>query len=112
MSVIAKILFAPLLAPAWGVCALAERLYAEADASINDEGRGFAELIELGMRHRGGELTDAEFAEQEALVLERLTAIRESGDGSAEPGEEPEDDVLAAEELAVEELEVEEKVSC
>jgi hypothetical protein len=87
MSLIGNILFAPLMAPAWGFCSLVERLKSEAEASLYDEGRGFAELIELSMRRSAGELSDEEFAVQEAAVLDRLSAIRESREQEAEEWE-------------------------
>jgi hypothetical protein len=44
---------------------------------LQDEGRGFAELIDLSMRHNAGQISDDEFAQQEAQLLERLSLIRE-----------------------------------
>ena len=47
---------------------------------MHDEGRGFAELIDLSMLRNAGKISDAEYAEREAAVLERLSSIRDHGD--------------------------------
>ena len=80
MGAIATLLLLPVMAPVWGFRFVLERLGDEADAVMHDEGRAFAELIDLSMRRSAGRLSDAEYAEQEAAVLERLSAIREQRD--------------------------------
>jgi hypothetical protein len=77
MGAITGLLLAPFMAPVWGFRFLLERLRDEAEAVLRDEGRAFAELIELSMRHSSGQLTDAQYAEQESQLLERLNSIRE-----------------------------------
>jgi hypothetical protein len=77
MGMITGLLLAPVMAPVWGFRFVLERLRDEAESVLHDEGRAFAELIELGMRRSAGKLTEAEYAEQEAALLERLSAIRE-----------------------------------
>ena len=95
MGIISGLLLLPITGPVWGFRLLLERLRDEADASLRDEGRAFAELIGLSMRHSAGELSDAEFAEQEAAMLERLSSIREyrdellRGEPEAEADEDP-----------------------
>ena len=74
---LAGLLLLPVMAPVWGIRFVIDRLRDEAEANLRDEGRGFAELIELSMRHSAGKLSDAEFAEQEAALLDRLSSIRE-----------------------------------
>lgn len=70
-----------LLLPVWGPVQLfrlfLERLRDEAEAVLRDEGRAFAELIDLSMRHNAGQLSDDEYGELEAALLERLNSIRE-----------------------------------
>jgi hypothetical protein len=77
VGAITGLLLFPVMAPVWGFRLLLERLRDEADAVLRDEGRAFAELIDLSMRHNTGQLSDAEYAEQEAELLERLSSIRE-----------------------------------
>lgn len=77
MGTIGTLVLLPFMAPVWGFRFLLERLRDEAEAVLRDEGRAFAELIDLSMRHSTGQLSDAEYAEQEAELLERLNSIRE-----------------------------------
>ena len=77
MGSIAGLLLLPVMAPVWGFRFVLERLRDEADAVLRDEGRAFAELIELSMRRNTGQLSDADYVEQEAELLERLSSIRE-----------------------------------
>jgi len=80
MGLIGGLLLLPIAGPVWGFRLFLERLRDEAEAVLHDEGRAFAELIGLSMRHNAGQLSDAEFAEQEAELLERLNTIREYRD--------------------------------
>jgi hypothetical protein len=80
MGLIGGLLLLPIAGPVWGFRLFLERLRDEAEAVLRDEGRAFAELIGLSMRHNAGLLSDAEFAEQEAELLERLNSIREYRD--------------------------------
>jgi hypothetical protein len=77
MGAIATVLLLPVMAPVWGFRFVLERLRDEAEAVLHDEGRAFAELIELSMRRSAGQLSDAEYADQETQLLERLSAIRD-----------------------------------
>ena len=80
MGLITGLLLLPVTGPVRAFQFLVERLHDEAQAVLRDEGRAFAELIDLSMRHTAGQLSDAEYAEQEAELLERLGAIREHRD--------------------------------
>jgi hypothetical protein len=71
------LLLLPVAAPVMGFRSMLEWLHEEAEAVRSDEGRAFAELIDLSMRHNAGQLSDAEYAEQEVELLERLNSIRE-----------------------------------
>jgi hypothetical protein len=101
MSAITGLLLLPVMAPVWGFRFVLERLSDEAEAVMHDEGRAFAELIELSMRRGSGQLSDDAYAEQEAALLERLSSIREyrdellraEGDVDEEWSLEPEPDV-------------------
>jgi Gas vesicle protein G len=74
---VGTLLLLPFMAPVWGFRFVLQRLSDEAESVLRDEGRGFAELIDLSMRHKAGKLSDAEFAEQESALLARLGSIRE-----------------------------------
>lgn len=80
MGLVGGLLLLPITAPVRGFQFLLESLREEADAVLHDEGRAFAELIDLSMRRSAGQLSEAEFAEQETLLLERLGALREYRD--------------------------------
>lgn len=97
MGIISGLLLLPITGPVWGFRLLLERIRDEADAALRDEGRAFAELIGLSMRHNAGELSDAEFAEQEAEMLERLSSIREYRDELLRGETEGDADALEAE---------------
>ena len=77
MGLITGLLLLPVTGPVRSFRFLLERIRDEAEAVLRDEGRAFAELIDLGMRHSAGQLSDADFAEQEKELLERLSSIRE-----------------------------------
>lgn len=83
MGLISGLLFLPVTAPASGFRLLLEQLRDEADAVLFDEGRAFAELIELSMRHGAGQLSDDEYAAREAELLERLDSMRAVEDESS-----------------------------
>ena len=71
------LLLLPITGPVRGFRFLLEQLREEAEAALHDEGRAFAELIDLSMRRNTGQISEAEYAEQEAELLDRLSAIRE-----------------------------------
>lgn len=87
MGAIATLLLLPVMGPVWGFRFVLERLADEADTVMHDEGRAFSDLIELSMRRSAGQLSDAEYAEQETAMLERLSSIRDQRD------ELPDDDM-------------------
>jgi hypothetical protein len=80
MGAIAGLVLLPFMAPVWGFRFVLERLRDEAESTLYDEGRAFAELTELSMRRSAGQLSEAEYAEQEAQLLDRLSSIREYRD--------------------------------
>ncbi len=77
MGIIGGLLLLPITGPVRGFRFVLERLRDEAEARLFDEGRTFAELIDQSMRHNAGRLSDAEYAREEAELLDRLNAIRE-----------------------------------
>jgi hypothetical protein len=80
MGIITGLLFFPIMGPVRGFRFILERLRDEAEAVLRDEGRAFAELIDLSLRHEAGQISDSDYAEQEADLLERLNSIREYRD--------------------------------
>lgn len=107
MGLVTGLLLLPFTAPAHGFRFFLERIRDEAEAALLDEGRAFAELVDLSMRRSAGQLSDDEFAAQEAELLERLSSIREYRDELLGAETELDDDDLADIELD----EVEEEVS-
>jgi hypothetical protein len=93
LGTITGLLLLPVTGPMRAFRFFLERLRDEAEAVLRDEGRAFAELIDLSMRHNAGQLSDAAYAEQEAELLDRLTSIREYRNELmyAEPDEYDED---------------------
>jgi hypothetical protein len=89
---ITELLLAPFMAPVWGFRFLIEQLHDEADAVLRDEGRAFAELVDLSRRRSTGELSDEEYAEQETELLERLSTMREYRNQLTAEIDEAEDD--------------------
>lgn len=92
MSFLFGLLLLPVTAPARGFQFVLERLRDEANAVMLDEGRAYAELIDLSRRRSAGELSDAEYAQLEMELLERLSTIRQYRDelqyGAADVEEE------------------------
>lgn len=78
MGLILDLLTAPFLGPIRGVCWLGEKLTEAGEDELMDEGRVRRELSELQMRLQVGEVSDEEYDQQEALLLERLAAIRKA----------------------------------
>jgi hypothetical protein len=105
MGTIVGLLMLPLTAPICGFRFVLERLRDEADAVLRDEGRSFAELIELSMRRNAGELSDAEFTEQETALLKRLSSIRAYRDELIQAELDADEDGLLDAELDMDEVE-------
>lgn len=80
MGLISGLLLLPITGPVRGFQLFLERLRDEAEAVLHDEGRAFAELIDLSLRHDSGQISDADFSTQEAELLARLSSIREYRD--------------------------------
>ena len=80
MGIVSELLLLPFSGPVHGFRFFLERIRDEAEAVMYDEGRAFAELIDLSMRHNTGELSDAEFTEQQTVILEHINSIRDDCD--------------------------------
>jgi hypothetical protein len=72
-----KLLTAPITAPVSGLNFVLKQVVSMAERELMDVDRLHQELLLLNMRLEEGEITQAEFAAQEADVLARLRAARE-----------------------------------
>jgi hypothetical protein len=77
VGAVTTLLLLPITGPVLGFTYMIGALHNEAEAVLRDEGRAFAELIDLSMRHNAGQLSDEEFAEMETELFERLSSIRD-----------------------------------
>ena len=111
MGLVTGLLLLPFTAPAHGFRFFLERIRDEAEAALLDEGRAFAELVDLSMRRNTGQLSDGEFEAQEAELLERLSSIREYREELLDADMELEDEEFVDDDFVEDELEVEEEVS-
>jgi Gas vesicle protein G len=75
MGLITGLLTLPL-APIRGTVWIAERLYEQAEAELNDERTIQAQLMEIQAAREAGEIDEATAAEAEDILLERLIAAR------------------------------------
>jgi hypothetical protein len=85
MGLLSNLLLLPITGPVHGVHFILEQIKAQADAELMDEGRVEAELMNLSLRYDLGEISDAEYAEQEAALFDELNAIRAYKEELAEP---------------------------
>jgi len=78
LDLLSKLLLLPVTGPVRGLWFIAEQIKEEVDAQL-DPGREAeqvqAELIELSVRRDRGEISDDEYAAQEAALLEQLNAL-------------------------------------
>lgn len=84
MGLITGLLTLPL-APVRGTVWLAERIQEQAELEANDESAVMKGLMELGEMRETGLYDEAEIAEAEDELIERLMEIRGYGEG-AMPG--------------------------
>lgn len=71
--IIDDILFSPLKFTIW----LGKKLREVAIQEMTDESRVHEELLQLQMRYEMGEISDEEYEEGEARLMERLESIRQ-----------------------------------
>lgn len=67
-----------VLAPVKMLIWLAEKIEETAEEEVNDESKWHERLLELQIKYELGEITEEEFEREEELVMERISAIRES----------------------------------
>ena len=76
MGLLSNLLLFPITGPVYGLKFVLEQIQAQVDAQRLDEGQVTADLMAIGLQHEMGEISDEEYAEQEAALLEQLNAIR------------------------------------
>jgi hypothetical protein len=76
MGLLSGLLLLPITGPVYGLKFVLEQIQAQVDAQLLDEGQVIANLMTIGLQHETGEISDEEYALQEAALLEQLNAIR------------------------------------
>ena len=76
MGLLSGLLLFPITGPVYGLKFVLEQIQAQVDAQLQDEGQVMASLMTIGLQHEMGEISDEEYASQEAALLEQLNAIR------------------------------------
>ena len=76
MGLLDGLLLFPITGPVYGLKFVLEQIQAQVDAQMLDEGQVIASLMTAGSQHETGEISDEEYAAQEAALLEQLNAIR------------------------------------
>jgi len=76
MGLLSGLLLFPITGPVYGLKFVLEQIQAQVDAQLLDEGQVIADLMTIGQLHEAGEISDEEYASQEAALLEQLNAIR------------------------------------
>lgn len=75
-------LFSPITLPPRGLLWVFEKVQEEADRELNDPVRLRGELMALQRRAAAGQITDAEYEQQEARILLRLDNIERANEAS------------------------------
>lgn len=76
MGLLSGLLLFPITGPVYGLKFVLEQIQAQVDAQMLDEGQVIASLMTIGLQHEAGEISDEEYAAQEAALLEQVNAIR------------------------------------
>lgn len=78
MSILGRILSAPVLGPIWAVLGLARIIEEQAKAELYDQDKIRAALAELELQLELGEISPEDYETQEEVLLQRLSEIREA----------------------------------
>jgi len=78
MGIVFDLLTAPVLGPIRGLHWLAAKVAETAEGELLDEEQVRNELLELQMRLDTGEISEADYDEQEKALVEQLNAIRQA----------------------------------
>ena len=76
MGLLSGLLLFPVTGPVYGLKFVLEQIQAQVDAQLLDEGQLTANLMAMSLQHDLGEISDEDYAAQEAALLEQLNAIR------------------------------------
>ena len=76
MGLLSDLLLFPITGPVYGLKFVLEQIQAQVDAQLLDEGQVMSNLMTIGLQHEMGEISDEEYAQQEAALLEQMNAIR------------------------------------
>jgi hypothetical protein len=81
-KLVTHVVLAPVTAPIYGVRFVVGVLAQQAESELRDEEKRLKEeLVALNMRLEIGDVSQEEFESQEAELLSKLRAFRESGAG-------------------------------
>ena len=76
MRLLSEILLSPVSGPLRATGFVLNRIKDQVEAEYLNEGKVQAELLDLTLRYDRGEVDDAQYAEQEAAILQHLNDIR------------------------------------
>lgn len=76
MRLLSELLLFPVTGPIRTVEFVTKRIKDQVEAEYLDEGKVRAQLLELTLKRTHGEIDDAQYREQEAIILARLNEIR------------------------------------
>ncbi|MBS1165404.1 MAG: hypothetical protein H6R00_1429 [Proteobacteria bacterium] len=77
MGILTDVVFAPAVGPMKGLLWLAQVIAEQAERTLYDEDVIRAALLDLEEALEAGEIDEAEYEEQEEILLERLKTARE-----------------------------------
>lgn len=77
MGILTDVVFAPAVGPLKGVLWLARIIAEQAERVLYDEDAIRAELLDLEQRLEAGQIGEADYEQQEEILLERLKIARE-----------------------------------
>jgi len=77
MSLLTDLLTFPVTGPIKGLMWIAEKVAEQAENELYSEDKVRGQLMELELRYDLGEISEQEYEEAEAALLERLKVIRE-----------------------------------
>lgn len=77
MGLLTNILLAPFLGPVWGTRFTLDKIDRAVREQLTDDTPIKEDLMQLQLELENGEIDDAEYARQEAEIMERLRDVRE-----------------------------------
>jgi hypothetical protein len=76
MGLLSKVLFFPIAGPVAGIRWSLNKVVQVAEEELTDDAPVKQELMELQMKLELGDIDDAEYVEQEAVLMQRLREVR------------------------------------